>query len=225
MDKFLLVANWKANEVQSSKFKVQSSNELEIAIAAPFPLISIIPEEFTRASQDVSAYPTGAYTGEVPAKLLAGLGVKYCLVGHSERRKYLNETNNQVEAKIKQAVENGITPILCAQTLEEIPANIRNYSSDKFLIMYEPFSAISTEGEYHPESPDKIFATLTDWKNKLNLSCRFLYGGSVNPDDISNYLEPRTYNLITGLVVGHASLDPSSFSAIIKKCLLELPSV
>jgi triosephosphate isomerase len=226
MTKFLIVANWKANVVEAKKwlqqfsiFNFQFSNKIEVAIAAPYPLIDTIDQPFVRAAQDVSAFDAGAYTGEVPARVLAELGVKYTLVGHSERRKYLQETNATVEAKMKQAMQNGITPILCAQSLEEIPENIRNFPPDRYLVMYEPFTAISTGGQYHPESVENIVATLTDWKNKFNLGCRFLYGGSVNPD----YVAELVTSLVTGLVVGHASLDMETFAAIIKKCLLVLP--
>ncbi|MBI4099571.1 triosephosphate isomerase [Candidatus Microgenomates bacterium] len=221
MERFLIVANWKANPAAIYNFQFTISNSLEIAIAPSYPLVSTIPEQFTRAAQDVSAFPIGAYTGEVPAKLLADAGVKYALIGHSERRKYLGETNQQVEAKMKAAIDTGLIPILCAQSLTEIPENIRNYPPGKFMLMYEPFSAISQGGQYRPETPEKIFATLTDWKSKLNLSCRFLYGGSVNPDNISELLTVNR-ELITGVVVGHASLDAALFSAIIKKCLLSL---
>lgn len=208
MEKFLVVANWKANPPVKYDFSVPEN--LEIAIAAPFLFISQIPPDFTRAAQDISAYPVGAYTGEAPGELLADLGVKYCLVGHSERRKYLHEGSVEVEAKMSQAIKNGLIPILCAQNLEEIPENIRNFSEDKYVIMYEPFAAISTAGQYHPESNDKILTVISDWKNKLNLHCRFLYGGSINPEsDIPQ---------VDGLVVGHASLDMATFSAIIKKC-------
>lgn len=215
MEKFLIVANWKANPPVKYDFAVP--DDLEIAVAPAFPFISVIPPQFSRAAQDLSAYPSGAYTGEVPGQFLANLGVKYALVGHSERRKYLHETNVEVEAKIKQSMENNIIPIICAQTLEEIPANIRNFSGDKFMIMYEPFSAISTDGQYHPEDPEKINAILENWKNKLNLSCRFLYGGSVNTDNCSLLIAHCP--LLSGFVVGHASLDINTFSAIIKKCL------
>lgn len=238
MGKFLLIANWKANKtieeaktwlnellVHRSQFTVDT--RLEIAIAAPDTVIPTLPSEFTRVSQDLSAFPVGAYTGEVPARLLAGLGVKYSLIGHSERRKYLHETNIEVEAKMKQAIDNEIIPIICAQTLEEIPANIRNYPSEKFLVMYEPFSAISTDGQYLPESPEKVAAVLVDWKNKLNLDCRFLYGGSVNPNDqlLFQSLMTNDQSLLSGFVVGHASLAAETFFVIIKKCLQNLPSV
>ena len=222
MDKrFLIVANWKANLVDTSKWRLDVFEKIEIAVAPPYPLLSLV-NGFTLCSQDVSAFPVGAYTGETPAKLLASLGVKYCLVGHSERRKNLHETNLEVEAKIDQAIVNGITPIICAQSLEEIPENIRNLPGDKFMIMYEPASAISSEGQYHPESPEKIQSTLSQWQTKLNLSCRFLYGGSVNQEDCPLIIAHCP--LVSGLVVGHASLEPESFFAIIRKCLQSLPS-
>ncbi len=212
MNKFLVVANWKANLPVKYDFAIP--DKIEIAIAPAFPYLSNIPDGFVRAAQDVSANSLGAYTGEVPAEILAKLNVKYCLVGHSERRKYQGETNQIVEQKLTAATKAGLIPILCAQNLAEIPENIRNFSAGSFLIMYEPFSAISTNGQYHPESPERIMATIADWKSKLNLTCRFLYGGSVNPDTA---IPP-----VDGLVVGHASLNSQTFFALIKKCLLQL---
>lgn len=214
MEKFLVVANWKANGPVKYDFSVPGN--LEVAIAAAYPFISQIPAEFTRVAQDVSTFPLGAYTGEVPVELLVNLGVKYCLTGHCERRKYLGETNLDVEKKIERATQNGMLSIICAQTIEEIPENIRNFSSKKFLIMYEPFFAISENNQYQPESPENITAVLTDWKSKLNLECRFLYGGSVNEENCSLLIAHCP--LLSGFVVGHASLDPGNFSAIIKKC-------
>lgn len=214
MERFLVVANWKAN--LPPVFSQKPPENIEVAIAAPYPFISSIPDGFVRASQDVSVYPLGAYTGETPAQLLANLKVKYCLVGHSERRKLVGETNTQVEAKMEQAIKAGLTPILCAQNVDEIPENIRNYPSDKFMIMYEPFSAISTNGEYHPENPEKIMAVLADWKSKLNLSCRFLYGGSVNEENCKLIIV--NCKLVSGLVIGHASRQQATFFAIIEKC-------
>ncbi len=229
MEKFLIVANWKSNIVDINKWSPDISEKVEVVVAPPFPLLSAV-KGYTLCAQDISAYPVGAYTGEVPAKLLVDLGVKYCLVGHSERRKYLHETNANVEAKINQAIQNGITPILCAQSMEEIPENIRNFKGNKYMIMYEPFSAISTQGQYHPENVEKVVATLIDWKNKLNLQCRFLYGGSVNPEYVQQLVSgnlpagSQGQQLVSGLVVGHASLEAESFTAIIKQCLLTLPS-
>lgn len=221
--KLLIVANWKANIVDSTSFIVHRewSEEVEIVIAPPFTQIDQI-KGFTVTSQDISMFPAGAYTGEVTGEMLKSLGVKYCLIGHSERRKYFGETNEIVEKKLERALSSGIVPIICAQSAIEIPANIRNYSSEKFVLMYEPFSAISANGEYHPEDPQRVQLVLEEWKNKLNLNCRFLYGGSINAEDVSSFVN---LPLVSGFVVGHASLDPNDFFSIIKQCLTPLTSV
>lgn len=226
--RFLVVANWKANnpkfEIQSAKWAEEIGDEVEAAIAAPFPFIDGIAEPFSRAAQDVSAFPMGAYTGEIPAGLLAKLGVKYVLVGHPERRKYLHETTADVEAKMEATIKAGMIPIVCAQNLEEVPPNIRNFSADKYLIMYEPFEAISSSGQYHPESPERISAVLSGWRAKLPSGVRFLYGGSVSPENVQQLIKSTEPQLICGLVVGHASLEAETLSAIIERCLTLLTS-
>lgn len=199
--KFLIVANWKANEPPVYDF-VPPEN-IEIAIAAPYPLIENIPAGFTRAAQDVSQFDQGPETGEVPAKILAGLGVKYCLVGHSERRRLFNETDEIVQKKIDQLKKVNITPVLCARNTNELlPAEI---------VMYEPEEAISTNGQYHPATD--INDVLADWRQKMP-GTKFLYGGSVNPGFIPSGVD--------GLVIGHASLNSQDFFAIINACAAAL---
>ncbi len=237
--KFLVVANWKANKtVEEARAWMKefyaeerwnwlknNLERIEVVFAAPFTLLHFFEAphfDAHLASQDISVFSTGPYTGEVPAELLKDLAVRYCLIGHSERRKYFGENNALIEKKLDQAIKNDITPIICAQSLEEIPANIRNYPADKLVIMYEPSEAISTEGNYHPENPETVKRTLEDWQKKLNLDCRFLYGGSVNPENCKLYIV--NCNLLSGFVVGHASLDPEEFFSIIKQCILPLSS-
>ncbi len=246
-DKLLIVANWKANKAvpeakewveqlaASCRWLGKTHPALEIALAVPYTLLYFLQEKLaanplpltaTLAAQDVSSYPIGQYTGTIPAKLLADVGVTYCLLGHSERRKFLAETNTDVEAKLKQCLENALTPIICAQTLEEIPANIRNYPAPKLYVMYEPGNAISTNGVYHADSPENIEATLTDWQAKLPVGINFLYGGSVNPNNVklitNNLITNNSVLNFSGFVVGHASLVPSEFLDIIKECLVVL---
>ena len=191
----LVVANWKANisnfEVQVSQFQ-----DLEICIAAPFPFIRDIPEGITKAAQDVSFYPPGSYTGEVTAEMLKEIGVKYCLVGHLERRKYFNEGRDIVLTKIRRLNENGIIPILCARNEEEVV----DHSG---IIMYEPETAISTPGNYHPEDTVAVAGIVNSWREKYKT--KILYGGSVNSDNVLNYSQAD------GFVIGQASLDPRNF--------------
>lgn len=246
MDKFLVIANWKANkteqdvqlwsdqlsQVPTPSPRAFTKGSIEIAIAPPSPLIPIVskllitnnyPLITSLCAQDVSPHPAGAYTGEVPATLLAALGVKYVLVGHSERRKYSLENTALVEKKFLAATTAGLTPILCAQNEDEIPTNVRNFATEKYLVMYEPLTAISTEGHYHPEPPERINRVLTSWKSKLPEGLRFLYGGSINSQNIGELITSN-YSLIAGFVVGHASLDAQNFSDIIKKCLSAINS-
>ena len=195
----MIVANWKSNLPEISNFKFQISNSLEVAVAPPFPLLSTL-KGYSLCAQDVSRFESGAYTGEVSAEMLKSLGVKYCLVGHSERRKYFGETNEIIQKKVDQLKKNNIIPIACARSLADVVA------AD--FIMYEPEEAISTDGQYHAEAPEKINAVL----NTFPKNARLLYGGSVNPDNCK--LLVSNCKLISGFVVGHASLNPETFSQI-----------
>ncbi|MEK7127738.1 MAG: triose-phosphate isomerase family protein [Patescibacteria group bacterium] len=192
--KKLIVANWKAHS-EITNYQLPITN-IEVAIAAPFPFIDKI-ENFTRAAQDVSMFPNGAYTGEVTAEMLKKLNVKYCLVGHAERRKYFHETNEIIQQKISRLKENNIIPILCVQMPDDI--------IDTEYIMYEPITTISSPGDFHPEVVDKVL------EFKTRVTGRFLYGGSINDQNINDYL------FADGLVVGQASLDPDIFAKICQK--------
>lgn len=208
---FLIVANWKANIGPIYNFSVPQN--IEIAVAPSFPQISSIPTNFSRAAQDVSSFSAGSFTGEVPAEVLKTLGVKYCLVGHSERRKYRKETTEDINLKMENLIKQNIIPIICAQTLEEIPGNIKDYDGQQIFVMYEPFSAISKNGVYNPEQPEDIKQTIMAWQSHLPNGIKFLYGGSVNLENIGNITSNA--QTLSGFVVGHASLDPQNFSSMI----------
>ena len=111
----MIFLNWKAN---GSKELVKQYNELSIpqhkvVPLVPSPFISMLnATKFEIGTQNASPFPKGAYTGEVTAEILAEFGVKYCLVGHSERRHYLHEGNEVISKKIQRLLSNEITPIL-----------------------------------------------------------------------------------------------------------------
>ncbi len=226
----LIVANWKANTVPLTswlqKFRADygelsnSGTQIEVALAASYPTLFLLEDSlYHLASQDVSMFPEGAYTGEVPAPQLNEFGVTYTLLGHSERRRYLGETTEIVEKKLEQAMKCKLIPIICAQTQEEIPKSLAKYSADSYYVMYEPAEAISTYGQYHAENPDSVARTLKDWSETLPRDTRFLYGGSVNEENIASFLPLASKaNLLSGFVVGHASLDPDKFFSIISQC-------
>lgn len=228
MDKnFLVIANWKANTIDLPKWfdgLAISEKAPEIAIAASYNQLSPLNSQLENSkfaisltAQNVSSFPTGAFTGEISAQMLKELGVKYCLIGHSERRKYLHETNDDINLKYESLAKENIIPIVCAQSFEEIPQDIFSQTRETVYVMFEPFEAISSDGQYKHESPEIIVQTIVDWKTKLPENIKFLYGGSVNPENCANIISfcPQ----LSGFVVGHASLDPITFGSVINLVL------
>ncbi|MBI3980989.1 triosephosphate isomerase [Candidatus Microgenomates bacterium] len=230
MSEILVVANWKSNksaedaknwltEFSQLAKSVNPSRPVKVVICPPFidlPYLSWalttlkVPFPVELGAQNVSPYGEGSFTGEVSAAQLTGL-VNYCLVGHSERRINFHETNQEIYSKINNLVTNKISPILCAQNLEEIPQEVGKLPAQEILVMFEPAKAISSEGVYKAESPQTVKETVSLWQEKIG-EYRYLYGGSVNENNCRELLDSG----IKGFVVGHASLSPSSFLGIIK---------
>lgn len=170
-------------------------------------------------SQNVSPFNDGAYTGEVSARQLKSLNVKYCLVGHSERRVYFKENNKIMKNKIEQLLENEIIPIYCVGELEKNSDNneldeelkileeIRN--NEKIIIAYEPLWAIGTGIQPNINELEKIIKLI---KEKFPNN-KVLYGGSVNEDSIVNLKS----ELIDGYLLGGVSLHPDRISMLLSK--------
>lgn len=228
--KFLVVGNWKANKslleidhwVSSiqrvEKLLKENSDWLTVTIAPPFTYLDhfrtkIAGSLIEIAAQDISIFPNGSYTGEITGKMLADLETKYVFVGHSERRKLLHESPVEIEKKIGQAISEGIIPIIGCQNFEEIPAVIRNYRPDQYVIMYEPFEAISSDAGFHPMTPEKIGQVINDWSTKLNIKMRIVYGGSVTRETITEFLKVPS---LQGVVIGRESLEAEKLSSIIE---------
>jgi len=183
------------------------------------------------ASQNVSAFPDGAYTGEVSAKQLKDYGIEWTLIGHSERRQYFHESNEIVASKTKISLENGLNVIACiGEKLEERESNktmevllsqidaIARVTSDwtRLVIAYEPVWAIGTGKTATSQQAQEVHGEIRNWINK-NVSkevasdVRIIYGGSVT-DQNSNEL--ITQSDIDGFLVGGASLK-SGFKSIV----------
>lgn len=170
-------------------------------------------------SQNVSPFNDGAYTGEVSARQLKSLNVKYCLVGHSERRVYFKENNKIMKNKIEQLLENEIIPIYCVGELEKNSDNneldeelkileeIRN--NEKIIIAYEPLWAIGTGIQPNINELEKIIKLI---KEKFPNN-KVLYGGSVNEDSIVNLKS----EVIDGYLLGGVSLHPDRISMLLSK--------
>jgi triosephosphate isomerase len=207
------IANWKANfntdEVKKwmgtfLSFDLSTLTNTEIIICAPFHVLSILketlPHNIHLGAQTISEYGTGAYTGEISASMINDL-VSYAIIGHSERRKYFNESEESLHKKSDLAQQSNIKPIYCVRNEKDVIA------SSAFMVAYEPIGAIGTGRN---QSLDEVITM----KQRLQLpeTTPFIYGGSINEEDIQEYLKSSEVN---GFLIGGASLDPSRFYQII----------
>jgi triosephosphate isomerase len=175
----------------------------------------------------------GAYTGEISAAMLLDLGCQYVILGHSERRHILGETDQAINLKVKAALEAGLTPIVCVgETLEEREQDrtkavvegqfdgslqgLTNEQIRQIVIAYEPVWAIGTGKVATPEQAEQVHADLRRiLENRYNATAaevvRIQYGGSVKPDNAADLMSQPN---IDGALVGGASLKADSFLGI-----------
>ncbi len=185
--------------------------------------------------QNVHWKADGAYTGEISAPMLLCLGVTHVIIGHSERRQYFGETDDTVNLRLKTALESGLTPICCVgEVLEEREAGLTDdvlrrqcvrafhaisaRKAAKMIVAYEPVWAIGTGKTATPELAAEAHAVIRReatevFGEEFAANLRILYGGSVKPDNASSLMAQEE---IDGALVGGASLDPKSFTAIVK---------
>jgi triosephosphate isomerase len=177
----------------------------------------------------------GAFTGEVNAAMLVAVGVTHVIIGHSERRQYFGETDDTVNLKLKSALEAGLTPIACVgEVLEEREANLTDdvlrrqclrafhalsaKKAAKLVVAYEPVWAIGTGKTATPQMAADAHTIIRGeaakaFGDEFAAQLRILYGGSVKPENAKALMSEEE---IDGALVGGASLDPKSFSAIVK---------
>jgi len=236
MKKPLIVANWKMNPLTFKKaeelFKGinKEFKKAEVVICPPFIYLSSSKTKFSLGAQNCSWEKEGAFSGEISPYQLKSIGCKYVILGHSERRKYFNETNEIIGRKIKKGLEAGLKPILCiGEALKEknhiadvlkkqIKQSLKGVSqkdAEKISIAYEPVWAIGS-GSSCPIEQAKSTALLirkilSELYNARKI--RILYGGSVNSKNASLYIEKAGMD---GLLIGGASLNPKEFLKIIK---------
>lgn len=247
MRKNIVAGNWKMNTVleEGVELASQVNDQLkehkancEVVICVPFThLVSVkgvIDEPLKLGAENCSEHVKGAYTGEVSAAMVKSTGASHVILGHSERRQYFGENNEQLLAKTKLALENGLTPIFCVgEVLEERENGTFNevvkgqvealfeLSADDFgkiVIAYEPVWAIGTGKTATAEQAEEMHAhirrTIEDkYGKEVAENTSILYGGSCKP---SNAKELFSKPNVDGGLIGGASLEADSFMGIVK---------
>lgn len=248
MRKKIVAGNWKMNKTNSEAVKtvtelkeiVNGLNGAEIVVATPFTAISDVVKAVAGtnikvAAQNMHWEEKGAFTGEIAPCMLKELGVEYVILGHSERREYFGETNEIVNKKVKAALKNGITPILCVgeKLADREAGNTENVVKDhtvggmkdltkeeaaKVVIAYEPVWAIGTGKTASPEQAEEVHlfirTLLTEMYDAATAEKIVIqYGGSMNAANSKDLLAKPN---IDGGLIGGASLVPVDFSVIVK---------
>lgn len=249
MKKRLVVANWKMNPETSSeavklfegiKGGASKLKNVDTVIAPPFVFLPAVAQKYRGnkiafAAQNVSQEKNGSYTGEISVAMLKDLNVDYVIVGHSERRA-IGETNEMVNKKIKMALTNGLSAILCigeherdssAEYLsflkEELTVGLQSISKAQLkhlVIAYEPLWAIgkSKDDAMRPEQVHEMVIFIRkilveQFGKPAAMAVSVLYGGSVEAENAEELLK---HGEVSGFLVGHASLQAKSFNEILK---------
>jgi len=247
----LIVGNWKCNPstlveannlLKEIEEKAKKARKVEVAICPPFIYLNeLIKKKFwvKIGAQNCFWENKGAFTGEVSAEMLKKLGVSYAIVGHSERRNYFEETNENTAMKLKSALEAKLFSVLCIGETKEEKKEERTteilkeqlegafeflsnerVSIGNLAIAYEPVWAISANSNGESCSINDAMESMLFIRKKLinkfgerlGKDIRILYGGSVDSSNAKNYIEAG----FEGVLVGSASLKASEFAKIIK---------
>lgn len=246
--KKLIIANWKVNPdspgravvlARKIESKIRPPKNVEVVIAPPLPFLSAVGAVLKKSklgAQNVFWGDTGPYTGEVSWHQLKHFKIQYVIVGHSERRAYLGETDEIINRKVAALLRNEMSPILCVGETErsgdQIPevvgqklrAALKGISKQiisNLAVAYEPAWAISTNSAAAADAPDDAFRAkiyirkiLADlYGRKAAESIRVIYGGSVTAENIASFLSEAR---MEGALVGGASLRPDEFAEIVR---------
>lgn len=248
MRRTVIAGNWKMNKTNKeavevlSKLKalVKDEKDVDVVIGAPFTCLADAVKAVEGSNIKIAAenvYPEieGAYTGEISPKMLKDIGVTYVIIGHSERREYFKETDEFINRKVKIALENEITPILCVgekleerergETIKIVSKQVKygligitKEEAPKIIVAYEPVWAIGTGKTATPEiaqeTHKEIRKVLVElFGEKVAEEMTIQYGGSMKPENAKELLVQED---IDGGLIGGASLKAESFYEIIK---------
>ncbi len=239
MRKKIIAGNWKMNKTPSEAKVLITEMRDKVAGAACdvviCPTAVCIPAAVEAAegsniqigAQNVHFAESGAYTGEVSADMLSEVGVKYVIVGHSERRQYFGETDETVNMRAKAAISKGITPIICVgESLTEREQGVTDdiaflgisaEQAENVVIAYEPVWAIGTGKTATAEQADEVCGIIREtikelYGSSVSDKIRIQYGGSMNAKNAAELLSKPN---IDGGLIGGASLKAEDFSVIV----------
>ncbi|MRI81845.1 triose-phosphate isomerase [Fundicoccus ignavus] len=244
----IIAGNWKMNKthteaaefVEAVKTQIPSSDLVDSVVGAPALFLETIKKgaegtDLKVAAQNSYFEDAGAFTGETSPKALAALGVEYVIIGHSERREYFHETDEDINKKAKAIFNNGMTPIICCgETLEQreagetnefvagqVKAALEGLTEEQIassVIAYEPIWAIGTGKSSSAELANETCGVVRQavaevTSDEVAQKVRIQYGGSVKPENIAEYMAQEH---IDGALVGGASLEVDSFLALLE---------
>ncbi|MCH3960704.1 MAG: triose-phosphate isomerase [Solobacterium sp.] len=241
----IIFGNWKMNKTPSEAvefFKgiegyVSGSEAADYGIGAPYVDLDIAVKNAGKvlvAAENCNEVDSGAFTGEVSVPMLKEIGITYCIIGHSERRTYYNETSAHCAAKAKRLFADSITPILCVGETEaeydagktneviqkELKESLEGLTSEevsKMVIAYEPIWAIGTGKSADVNTAEACCKLVREtvkglYDEATAANVRIQYGGSVKPNNIKEYMACED---IDGALIGGASLKVDSFKELI----------
>jgi len=248
MKKMMVAGNWKMNMLRYQAKEltqdiisglVDVKDDIDIVLAPPFTALDVVSglignSRVMLAAQNVFWEDQGAFTGEISPAMLVDAGCKWVIIGHSERRGIMGETDSVVRKKIKASLNDGLNVIVCVgETLQErevgktikiVQSQVESALMDlelddpqRFVIAYEPVWAIGTGENATPKEAEDVHATIREITGSIFAQdselIRIIYGGSVNGDNIEELLHMEN---IDGALIGGAGLDADSFVKIVK---------
>ncbi|MEH2223844.1 triose-phosphate isomerase [Nostoc sp.] len=238
MRKIVIAGNWKMFKTQAETQEFlqgflphleETPQGREVILCPPFTDLSVLSKTLHGSliqlgAQNIHWEEYGAYTGEISGPMLTESGVRFVIVGHSERRQYFGETDATVNLRLRTAQRFGLTPILCvgeskqqrdageAESLIALQLDkaLVDIDQDNLVIAYEPIWAIGTGDTCEVEEANRIIGLIRSKLTNPNVSIQ--YGGSVKPNNIDEIMaQPE----IDGVLVGGASLEAESFARIV----------
>ncbi len=238
MRKIILAGNWKMYKTQAEALEflegfkptVEDAPEnREVVLCVPFTALSALSKNLHGSrirlgAQNIHWEEAGAYTGEISGPMLTEIGVRYVIIGHSERRQYFGETDETVNLRLKAAQKYGLIPILCvgetkeqraaketeSHILGQLEKDLVEIDQTKLVIAYEPIWAIGTGETCESDEANRVIGLIRSKLDNKNVTIQ--YGGSVKPDNIDELMAKPE---IDGVLVGGASLTPDSWGKIV----------